>query len=574
MPSDDAIRAGRRRPRQTGVGEAGVGRVAGPATALQRARQPGGASAGRARRGLRGAARASCRPSSRRSTAPERRPVERSWPPGSARLDAELVRRGLARSREQAVAPDRRGPGGGARRGRQQGGVRRRHRRRRCGCEPTRPIPGYASRGGHKLAGALDAFPALVVAGRRCLDAGASTGGFTDVLLRRGAREVVAVDVGYGQLSWALQTDERVRIHDRTNVRGLEPEHDRRAGRADGRRPVVHLAAAGAAGAGRLHGSPDGDLLPMVKPQFEVGKERLGSGGVVRDPALRAGGGRRGRPTRRPRSAGTPAACARVRCPGPSGNVEFFLWLRREPDAVLDSDAMTRAVVQAEVRWARDIGDAVGADRRAHRTAHHLRAGLARRPATARGGAGGPPARRASRRRSTSLASTSSRPTSAATGTEAVLVLGGDGTFLRAAELARPAGVPMVGVNLGHVGFLAEAEPNALTSTVDAIVAGQLRRRGAGDRRRRGPRRRGTVLASLGAERGVARADQPRADARDRGRRRRAAAAALRLRRDPVRHADRLDRVRVLGRRSDRLAERRRADRSCRTRRTRCSPAR
>jgi hypothetical protein len=79
----------------------------------------------------------------------------------------------------------------------------------------------WASRGAHKLVGALDAFSDIVVEGRRCLDAGASTGGFTDVLLRRGAREVVAVDVGYGQLVWRLQTDERVQLHDRTNVRTL-----------------------------------------------------------------------------------------------------------------------------------------------------------------------------------------------------------------------------------------------------------------------------------------------------------------------------------------------------------------
>ena len=89
--------------------------------------------------------------------------------------------------------------------------------------DPDRPD--YASRGGHKLAGALDAFAAggLSVEGRRCLDAGASTGGFTDVLLRRGAASVVAVDVGYGQLAWQLQNDERVTVHDRTNVRDLAP---------------------------------------------------------------------------------------------------------------------------------------------------------------------------------------------------------------------------------------------------------------------------------------------------------------------------------------------------------------
>ena len=124
------------------------------------------------------------------------------------RLDAELVRRGLARSREQAAALVDGGPGRGAGGAGPQG---------RGDGRPGRPGAGrsartdaeYVSRGGHKLAGALAAFAprGLTVAGRRCLDAGASTGGFTDVLLRAGAAEVVAVDVGYGQLAWSLRTD-------------------------------------------------------------------------------------------------------------------------------------------------------------------------------------------------------------------------------------------------------------------------------------------------------------------------------------------------------------------------------
>ena len=143
-------------------------------------------------------------------------------PPRRLRLDAELVRRGLARSREHATEMI------GA--GRVSVG----------GVVASKPATGvttdvalvvredpdredYVSRGGHKLAGALDAFAAhgLDVRGLRCLDAGASTGGFTDVLLRRGAREVVAVDVGYGQLAWSLRSDDRVQVHDRTNIRDL-----------------------------------------------------------------------------------------------------------------------------------------------------------------------------------------------------------------------------------------------------------------------------------------------------------------------------------------------------------------
>src|SRR4051794_27570211 len=135
------------------------------------------------------------------------------------RLDAELVRRGLARSRDHGAELIAAG------------------RVRVNGQQATKPAtavtvdaglvvrddpdrPDYVSRGGHKLAGALAAFipRGLVVTGRRCLDAGASTGGFTDVLLRAGAAEVVAVDVGYGQLAWSLRSDPRVVVHDRTNI--------------------------------------------------------------------------------------------------------------------------------------------------------------------------------------------------------------------------------------------------------------------------------------------------------------------------------------------------------------------
>jgi 23S rRNA (cytidine1920-2'-O)/16S rRNA (cytidine1409-2'-O)-methyltransferase len=141
-----------------------------------------------------------------------------------ARLDAELVRRRLARSREQAAALVAAG------RVQVRGTVARKVA---AMVDPADPVvvtgddPGteYVSRGGHKLAGALAAFgrDGLTVAGRRCLDAGASTGGFTDVLLRAGAARVVAVDVGYGQLAWPLRTDARVDVHERTNVRTLTP---------------------------------------------------------------------------------------------------------------------------------------------------------------------------------------------------------------------------------------------------------------------------------------------------------------------------------------------------------------
>ncbi|HKT02556.1 MAG TPA: TlyA family RNA methyltransferase, partial [Rugosimonospora sp.] len=206
--------------------------------------------------------------------------------------------------------------------------------------------PEYVSRGGHKLVGALAGFAprGLAVTGRRCLDAGASTGGFTDVLLRAGAAEVVAVDVGYGQLAWSLRTDPRVRVLDRTNVRALEPEQIGGAVQltvADlsfiSLRLVLPALAACTA--------PGGDLLPMVKPQFEVGRERVGSGGVVRDPALRVDAVLQVAATAATLGLGV-AGVVTSPLPGPSGNVEFFLWLRR--DAPPADEQEVRAIVSRE----------------------------------------------------------------------------------------------------------------------------------------------------------------------------------------------------------------------------------
>ncbi len=258
------------------------------------------------------------------------------------RLDAELVRRGLARSRQHAaeLVTDGRVLVAG-----------------RPAAKPATQVdpgvaivvqglqddPGYASRGGHKLAGAVAAFgPAgLVVTGRDCLDAGASTGGFTDVLLRHGAARVVAVDVGYGQLIWRLQQDPRVTVLDRQNVRDLRPQL----------LPFVPGLVVGDLSFISLRlvlpalvtvAQDAADLVLMVKPQFEVGRERLGSGGVVRDPQSRAQAVR-----------GVCAAAADLGLgvlgvvasplPGPSGNVEYFLWLHRDGEA-LDEQALDRAI--------------------------------------------------------------------------------------------------------------------------------------------------------------------------------------------------------------------------------------
>jgi 23S rRNA (cytidine1920-2'-O)/16S rRNA (cytidine1409-2'-O)-methyltransferase len=198
-------------------------------------------------------------------------------------------------------------------------------------------IPGgqeYVSRGGHKLAGALAAFEpqGLVVAGRRCLDAGASTGGFTDVLLRHGAAQVLAVDVGYGQLAWRLRQDERVVVHDRTNIRDLDLETlGEPVELVVGDLSFISLTLVLDALIGVT--VSDGDLVVMVKPQFEVGRDRVGKGGVVREPALRAEAVEMVANAAAQRGWGARAVTVSP-LPGPSGNVEFFLWLRHAPAGV------------------------------------------------------------------------------------------------------------------------------------------------------------------------------------------------------------------------------------------------
>ncbi len=260
------------------------------------------------------------------------------------RLDAELVRRGLARSREQAAGLVAAGlvtvSGRAAAKPATQ-------------VDPADPIvvreqaaePQYASRGGVKLAGALAAFTplGLTVAGRRCLDAGASTGGFTDVLLRAGAAHVIAADVGYGQLAWSLRRDERVTVLDRVNVRTLAPGQvapPPELVTAD----LSFISLALVLPALAACAAPGADFVLLVKPQFEVGKGRVGAGGVVRDPALRA-------------EAVTSVAVAAAALglgvagltpsplPGPSGNVEYFLWLRRGAPP-LDQEQLRQVIAE------------------------------------------------------------------------------------------------------------------------------------------------------------------------------------------------------------------------------------
>ncbi len=180
----------------------------------------------------------------------------------------------------------------------------------------------YVSRGGVKLAGALDHF-GLQVASLTCLDVGASTGGFSDCLLQRGATAITAVDVGYGQMAWKLRTDPRVTLHERVNARDLPP------GMAPGPYDLIvadvsfiSLTLVLPGLVGRL--APGGRVLCLVKPQFEAGRQQVGSGGVVRDEAVRQ------------EAVDKVAAClaglglrVRGQCvspiQGPAGNVEFFL---------------------------------------------------------------------------------------------------------------------------------------------------------------------------------------------------------------------------------------------------------
>jgi 23S rRNA (cytidine1920-2'-O)/16S rRNA (cytidine1409-2'-O)-methyltransferase len=193
----------------------------------------------------------------------------------------------------------------------------------------VRAAPPFVSRGGVKLANALEAL-SVVVEGRRALDVGASTGGFTDCLLQRGAEAVVALDVGYGDLDWSLRENARVTVMERTNARRLSAEDLPYAPDlivADvsfiSLRKVLPAVLACAA--------PSFDALVMVKPQFEVGRERIGKGGVVTDPALRRSVVLEVAEAARGLGAAVRGA-APSGLPGPKGNRETFLWLGDDGD--------------------------------------------------------------------------------------------------------------------------------------------------------------------------------------------------------------------------------------------------
>ena len=200
--------------------------------------------------------------------------------------------------------------------------------------------PAYVSRGGVKLANALDAL-GVPVAGRACLDVGASTGGFTDCLLQRGAERVIALDVAYGELDYRLREDPRVVVIERTNARSISelpfpPSLVVMDVSFISLRRVLPAVLALAA--------PAFDCLAMVKPQFEVGRSRVGKGGVVRDPALRR------EAVRAVADCGASLGCTVMGfepsgLPGPAGNLETFAWLAEggRPGAVADVAAAVEA---------------------------------------------------------------------------------------------------------------------------------------------------------------------------------------------------------------------------------------
>ncbi|WP_426986719.1 TlyA family RNA methyltransferase [Pseudarthrobacter sp. Y6] len=242
-----------------------------------------------------------------------------------ARLDQALVARGLARSRTHAASLIAEGKVSSA------GQILSKASQqvddgKDLSVERTEE-DSYVSRAGHKLAGALDVFPEVTVAGKRCLDAGASTGGFTEVLLRRGAAHVVAADVGHDQLVPQLRADERVAVHEGLNVRYMAPADI--GGQAELTvadlsfisLTLVVLPLA-------LCTQPGGDLVLMVKPQFEIGKDRLGRTGVVNSERERR------MAVEKVANAALDAGLdlcglAASPLPGQDGNVEYFLWIKR-----------------------------------------------------------------------------------------------------------------------------------------------------------------------------------------------------------------------------------------------------
>ncbi len=286
-------------------------------------------------------------PANPRAALPATLGVCKCFPVGKQRLDTLLAERGLFPSRTRAAASVMAGEvkvGRGSRRAQKPGEM--------VEADELLSVderPAYVSRGGVKLANALDSC-GLSVEGVRALDVGASTGGFTDCLLQRGAREVIAVDVGYGILDFGLRNDPRVRVLERTNARELSPQRLAEALSEPEELPglavidvsFISLSKVLAATISCLQG--DWNALAMIKPQFELGRGRVGKGGVVRDPgdrcealvgvgtfALSLGASVLGY-----HSSGLP---------GPKGNLETFIWLAApgRAGALVEQDLHARA---------------------------------------------------------------------------------------------------------------------------------------------------------------------------------------------------------------------------------------
>ena len=261
---------------------------------------------------------------------------------GRSRLDALLVDRGLFETRSRAAAAVIAGDVSfdDGRRAEKPGQM----------VAPDVPLavaegPQYASRGGVKLANALDAF-GIDVAGRLALDVGASTGGFTDCLLQRGAVRVVAVDVAYGELHWRIRNDARVTVLERVNARALRSEQlpyapDLIVADVSFVSLRKALAAPVACAASRW------DCLAMVKPQFEVGRERIGKGGVVRSASDRRSALVDVAEWARGSLGASVLGFASSGLPGPAGNRETFVWLA-EPGRAGDVGDLAAAASEVE----------------------------------------------------------------------------------------------------------------------------------------------------------------------------------------------------------------------------------
>ena len=381
-----------------------------------------------------------------------------------------------ARARPRRCWPAQVHLGAGRRAGGEAGPARRRRRRAR-----GRRARRRTSRAAASSSPTRSTRSALDVAGRRALDVGASTGGFTDCLLQRGAAHVVALDVAYGELDWRLR--ERP-ARDRDRARQRARARRRRSSRTAPDLIVIDVSfislREGAAGRARRAPPPRFDCLAMVKPQFEVGRERVGKGGVVRDPALRREAARGGR--RRRASAGRRGARLRaVRPARARGQPRDVRVARRGRPRGRAAD------VEAALRGGRRMSrpppcsptaastDTAGALRELIAAARARRRDAALRPRTR------PPSTGCGRRDGVEL-----RRRSRSTTSTSASSLGGDGTILTALRHYAGTGVPVFAVNFGEVGFLATVDPDGLARRTSTARSRATSRRSSCRRSRSG----------------------------------------------------------------------------------------